>query len=169
MYHSNSIEEAAAALVRELLAAGKAVATAESCTGGWVATAITGVAGSSGCFSYGLVSYSNEAKQALLGVKPETLENYGAVSEQTVEEMATGALKVSSADLSVAISGIAGPGGGSAEKPAGTVWFAWGRQSAAGPQVDAAVHRLAGDREAVRWQSVLLALDGIRERLKADG
>lgn len=168
MQQSRSIEDAAAALVGELLAAGKTVVTAESCTGGWVATAITAIPGSSSCFSYGLVSYGNEAKQALLGVRAETLAEHGAVSEQTVNEMAAGALHVSGADLAVAVSGIAGPGGGSAEKPVGTVWFGWATQGAAGPRVDAALHRLRGDREAVRRQSVVLALDGVRDRLKAD-
>jgi len=169
MHHSKSIEEASRGLVADLLAAEKTVATAESCTGGWVAKALTDVPGSSGCFSSGIVSYSDRAKQALLGVSPATLEDHGAVSEATVREMATGALKMSGADFAVAISGVAGPGGGSVDKPVGTVWFAWATQNrVAGSSVDTALHRLQGDREAVRRQSVLLALNGIRERLKAN-
>jgi nicotinamide-nucleotide amidase len=168
MYHSNSIEEAAGALVQDLLEAGKTVATAESCTGGWVAKALTDIPGSSGCFSYGIVSYSNEAKQALLGVRRATLEEHGAVSEATVKEMATGALKLSRADLAVAVSGVAGPGGGSTDKPPGTVWLAWAmRDRVDATRIDAALHRLQGNREAVRRQSVLLALSGVRERLTA--
>ena len=170
MHRSVTIESAASALVTALLAAGKTVAVAESCTGGWVAKAITDIAGSSGCFSYGIVSYSNDAKEALLDVDPATLKEHGAVSEPTVREMATGVLDLSGADLAVAISGVAGPGGGTPEKPAGTVWFSWASRSPdGGVSVDAALHRLTGDREAVRRQSVVLALDGLRERIKANG
>jgi nicotinamide-nucleotide amidase len=170
MHRSDTIESAASALVTALLAAGKTVAAAESCTGGWVAKAITDIAGSSGCFSYGIVSYSNEAKEALLDVDPATLHEHGAVSEPTVREMAVGVLELSGADLAVAISGVAGPGGGTEHKPAGTVWFSWASRSSTGEaSVDAALHRLTGDREAVRGQSVVLALDGLRERIKANG
>jgi nicotinamide-nucleotide amidase len=156
----------ARALVAELLAAGKTLATAESCTGGWVAKAITDVPGSSGCFAYGIVSYSNEAKQALLGVDPATLREHGAVSEPTVREMARGALAASGADFAVAISGIAGPEGGTADKPVGTVWLSFASGATDGATIDAVLHRLQGDREAVRRQSVLVALQGIRERIK---
>jgi nicotinamide-nucleotide amidase len=170
MHRSDTIEEAAKALVEALLDAGKTVAAAESCTGGWVAKAITDIAGSSGCFAYGIVSYSNEAKEALLDVDPATLQEHGAVSEATVREMAAGVLDLSGADLAVSISGIAGPGGGTAEKPAGTVWFSWAsRNSKGGVSVDAVLHRLKGDREAVRRQSVVLALDGVRERIGRNG
>lgn len=161
-----SIDRLAQALVAELLAAGKTVSTAESCTGGWVAKVITDVPGSSGCFAYGLVSYSNEAKHALLRVDPATIRKHGAVSEATVREMARGALAASGSDFAVAISGIAGPGGGTAAKPVGTVWFSF----ASGPPEHAAIaavlHRLAGDRETVRRQSVVLALEGIRQMIK---
>lgn len=170
MHRSDTIENAASALVTALLSAGKTVATAESCTGGWVAKAITDIAGSSGCFSCGIVSYSDDAKQALLDVDPATLEEHGAVSEPTVREMAAGVLDLSGADLAVSISGIAGPGGATPGKPVGTVWFGWASRSPrGGVSVDALLHRLAGDRDAVRRQSVVLALDGLRERLDANG
>jgi nicotinamide-nucleotide amidase len=159
------IEALAGALVGELLAAGKTLATAESCTGGWLAKVITDIPGSSGCFAYGIVSYSNEAKQVLLGVDAATIGEHGAVSEATVREMAAGALEVSGADLAVAISGVAGPGGGTRDKPAGTVWFCWACRASGEVRVDAALHRLQGDREAVRRRSVELALNGVRERI----
>jgi nicotinamide-nucleotide amidase len=161
-----TIEDASAALVAALLAAGKTVAAAESCTGGWVAKAITDIAGSSGCFACGIVSYSNEAKEALLDVDPATLRRHGAVSEPTVREMAIGMLDLSGADIAVAVSGIAGPGGGSPDKPVGTVWFSWASRSRGGAvATDAATHRLTGDREAVRRQSVVVALDGVLGRI----
>ncbi len=161
------LETLAAALVAELTAAGKTLATAESCTGGWIAKALTDVAGSSACFGFGIVSYSNAAKEALLGVKPATLARHGAVSEAVVHEMAAGVLGVSGADLGVAVSGIAGPDGGSADKPVGTVCFGWSRRSGAGLEVTTGRRRFAGDRDAVRLQSVVVALEGVRERLGA--
>ena len=103
----------------------KKIVTVESCTGGWVSQAITQVAGSSGWFDRAYISYSNQAKRDMLGVKVRTLNKYGAVSRAVVEEMAAGALKKSGADFSVAISGIAGPDGGTDDKPVGTVWLAW--------------------------------------------
>lgn len=156
------IGRAAADLVRSLTARGRTVATAESCTGGWIAKAITDVAGSSGAFGYGVVSYSNAAKEALLGVRPATLAEHGAVSEATVREMAAGVLERSGADYAVAVSGIAGPEGGTPSKPVGTVWFAW---MSRGGDCEAERHRLEGGREAVRRASVLIALDGLRDRL----
>lgn len=160
-----SIAEPAAALVNELLAAGKSVATAESCTGGWIAKALTDVAGSSGCFGYGIVSYSNYAKESLLHVTPATLEEEGAVSEATVRTMAGSVLELSGADLAVAVSGIAGPGGGTAAKPVGTVWFAYGRRHASQIIVDSETALFHGDRATVRAESVRRALCGLRERL----
>lgn len=161
MTRTDSIEELAAALVRKLSAAGQTVATAESCTGGGIAQALTGVAGSSACFGYGIVSYSNDAKESVLGVRAETLREHGAVSEAVVREMAAGALELSGADLAVAVSGVAGPGGGTAEKPVGTVWFAWARR---GLETEAAVHHLDGDRAAIRAACVRLALEGLGAR-----
>ena len=166
MADNDVIDALATAVVDEYSQAGMTLATAESCTGGWIAKAITDIAGSSACLGYGLVTYSNGAKQALLGVRPATLESFGAVSESTVREMAEGVLDLSGADCAVAVSGIAGPSGGSAEKPVGTVWFAW---SCAGENVirtDAELHLLTGDRDAVRARAVVIALQGLRERVR---
>ncbi len=130
---------------------------AESCTGGGIAAAITAVAGSSAWFNAGLVTYSNAAKTKLLGVDADVLNTQGAVSEAVVRAMATGALRVADADLAVAVSGIAGPDGGTAAKPVGTVWLAW-----AGPAgVTAACHCFPGDRAAVRAHTVHAALVGL--------
>jgi len=134
------------------------VSTAESCTGGWVAKVLTDIAGSSVSFERGFVTYSNDSKQDMLGVKTQTLQKYGAVSEQTVMEMAQGALKNSRASLSMAVSGIAGPSGGSEEKPVGTVWFAWSKD---GKTTITQVHHFAGERESVRHQSVKQAILGL--------
>jgi nicotinamide-nucleotide amidase len=141
-----------------LRALGLMAVTAESCTGGWVAKVLTDVAGSSAWFERGFVTYSNAAKTELLGVSPQTLERFGAVSEQTVREMAEGALRHSRAQLAVAISGIAGPGGGTPQRPVGTVWFAWARHGAA-PRCEQ--HRFSGDRGAVRRGAVILVLQGM--------
>ena len=165
----DGIDELARTVVAELLAAGKTLATAESCTGGWISKTITDVAGSSGCFAYGIVSYSNGAKESLLGVSPAVLREHGAVSEEAVRAMAEGALRLSGADLAVAVSGIAGPDGGSAHKPVGTVWFGWACRQAGNIDVGAEMRRLAGDREAVRRQSVVLALQGVQQRIRTDG
>lgn len=139
-------------------ARGWRVATAESCTGGWVAKLITDVAGSSRWFDRGFVTYSNAAKQQMLGVRAETLAAHGAVSEATVREMAAGALARSEAQISVAVSGIAGPGGGSPAKPVGLVWFAW---ALAEGGIHARQARFDGDREAVRRQAAAVALEGV--------
>ncbi|MEJ2693342.1 MAG: nicotinamide-nucleotide amidohydrolase family protein [Candidatus Thiodiazotropha sp.] len=138
------------------------LAVAESCTGGWLAKVLTDLPGSSEWFDRGYVTYSNAAKQSMLGVDETTLEREGAVSEATVAAMSRGALRESGADLALAVSGIAGPGGGSAEKPVGTVCFAWQRRDAA-PQV--ARERFGGDREAVRRQSVRYLLSRLAEML----
>lgn len=141
---------------------GWTIATAESCTGGWVAKVLTDRAGSSAYVRAGLVTYSNDAKRELLGVTDQSLDEYGAVSEPVVREMVAGALAVTGADVAVAISGVAGPGGGSEDKPVGTVWFAWGRSPA---DAEAVVERFSGDRDQVRRQAVLFALQGVREFL----
>ena len=144
----------------ELLARGVRLVTAESCTGGWLAKAITDIPGSSGWFERGFITYFDAAKQEMLAVRAATLKEFGAVSEQTVLEMAQGALAHSRGDLAVAVSGIAGPDGGTPDKPVGTVCFAWAEKS--GP-VRAITRRLQGDREAVRVQAVGCALQGILE------
>ncbi|WP_318368514.1 nicotinamide-nucleotide amidase [Enterobacter sp.] len=138
-----------------LKARGATLTTAESCTGGWVAKVITDVAGSSAWFDRGFVTYSNEAKAQMIGVKPTTLEAHGAVSEPVVVEMAIGAIKAARAAYAISISGIAGPDGGSAEKPVGTVWF--GFASAAGEGITRC-ECFAGDRESVRRQATAYAL-----------
>lgn len=132
--------------------------TAESCTGGWIAKALTDVAGSSAFFECGMAAYSYEAKQAMLGVRPQTLEEHGAVSRETVIEMVSGALVHSGATVAVAVTGIAGPGGGTHDKPVGTVWIAWKRR---GGYPDARVFHFDGDREVVRRQTVAAALRGL--------
>jgi nicotinamide-nucleotide amidase len=149
--------------VGELLRAqGLMLATAESCTGGWIAKTVTDVAGSSAWFESGAVAYSYEAKQALLGVRPETLLKHGAVSEETALEMVSGALIHSGASIAIAVTGIAGPGGGTIDKPVGTVWLAWKRR---GGYPVMKRFLFDGDREAVRRQTVGTALEGLRQML----
>lgn len=143
---------------KQLLEQGVRIVTAESCTGGWLAKSLTDIAGSSAWFERGFVTYSNAAKQEMLGVHADTLETFGAVSEETVAEMAQGALSHSHGGLSVAISGIAGPDGGTSDKPVGTVCFAWATR---GASVRCQTQHFAGDRETVRRQSVCFALQGI--------
>ena len=165
MADHESIFKLSNALVEELAAAGKTVTTAESCTGGWVAKAITDVAGSSAVFAYGIVSYSNGAKESLLGVQLQTLQDNGAVSEAVVAEMAAGALGLSGADIAVAVSGVAGPTGGSPEKPVGTVCFAWAVRDGKTIKKDTSTEHFTGDRDLVRELTVVHALQGVRERI----
>ena len=160
-----AIAQPAGTLVAELVRRKMTVATAESCTGGWIAKALTDVPGSSGCFGYGIVSYSNAAKESMLGVENRTLAEHGAVSEAVVREMAEGALRQSAADIAVAVSGVAGPDGGSEDKPVGTVWFAWSMQVDGGISTDADLQRFAGDRDRIRTQAVIHALEGVSGRL----
>ena len=145
-------------VVEENRAAGRKIALAESCTGGLVAAAITEIPGSSAVFDRGFVTYSNEAKRETLGVSNDVIEAFGAVSIACVYAMAQGALEHSRADVAVAISGIAGPDGGTPDKPVGTVCFAWA--SADGILKSETLH-FEGDREAVRYQSVKTALEGV--------
>jgi len=152
------MNSAAQAVANALSAAGLRLATAESCTGGWIAKQLTDIAGSSGWFECGLVSYSNACKQHLLGVAGATLEREGAVSEAVVRQMVDGALACTDADVALAVSGVAGPGGGTAQKPVGTVWFCWGRRGGASA---VRLEQLAGDRDAVRRQAVIIALQGV--------
>jgi len=138
------------------------LATAESCTGGWIGAAITAVPGSSDWYERGFITYSYVSKREMLGVKAKTLQKFGAVSEQTVTEMAAGALAASYAHVAVAISGTAGPGGGTPEKPVGTVCLAWALR---GGEPVAETRHFAGDREAVRRQAVERVLERALELL----
>ena len=141
-------------LTARLAARGLTVSCAESCTGGLLAAALTRLPGSSAWFETGFVTYSNHAKQQLLNVNPTTLSHYGAVSEETVREMALGALIATKADYAISISGIAGPDGGSEDKPVGTVWFSLATKQ----RIWAKEQHFEGDREAVRTQAVRFAL-----------
>jgi nicotinamide-nucleotide amidase len=141
------------------------IVTAESCTGGWIAKALTDVAGSSGWFLGGVVVYSNQLKQSLLGVRPSTLASHGAVSEATAREMAVGALETLGGHLAVAVTGIAGPEGGQPGKPVGTVWFCWAWRQEGEIESRVALETFTGDRDAVRRQTVARALVEI-ERLQ---
>lgn len=157
-----TLDALAAAVGARLKAAGLVLASAESCTGGWVAQAMTSVSGSSEWFDRGFVTYSNAAKQEMLDVRDETLARHGAVSEETAREMALGALACSRAGVSLAVTGVAGPTGGTAAKPVGMVCFAWARRGGA---VQSEARRFAGDREQVRRESVIVALQGLIARL----
>ena len=155
--------ELAGDLGERLTAAGWRITAAESCTGGWIAKAVTDIPGSSGWFDTALVTYANATKERVLGVPAEDLARFGAVSEPVVRAMAAGVREWAGADLACATSGIAGPGGGTADKPVGRVWLAW-----AGPAgVATACHDFPGDREAVRRQTVAVALEGLLARVPA--
>ena len=151
------MHELAIKVGEELLKHGLSLTTIESCTGGWIAKILTDIPGSSGWFDRGFVTYTNESKQDMLGVQASTLHKHGAVSEQVVREMARGGLSRSRADVSVAVSGIAGPGGGTTDKPVGTVWLAW----AAGKNLRTLHVHLSGERSRIREQAVELALQGV--------
>lgn len=148
-------------LGQKLTAKGMFVTTAESCTGGMIAEVITSMPGSSHWFDRAYISYSYESKRQMLGVKENTLRNFGAVSQECAEEMALGALKFSHSHISVSCSGIAGPGGGSEDKPVGTVWISWAKQGAG--NIQSKLFNFEGDREAVRLQTTRAALEGLLE------
>jgi nicotinamide-nucleotide amidase len=150
-------------VAERLLNRGQRLVTAESCTGGWIAKVCTDLPGSSRWFVGGAIVYANTAKSLWLGVSPTVLEGEGAVSEATVRAMASGALERLGGDVSVAVSGVAGPDGGTPDKPVGTVWFAWARRQDGGIGAVAARERFAGDREAVRRLTVQRALRGLLE------
>lgn len=156
----DSLSQLAAELGRQLHALNAQVTTAESCTGGGIAEAITRIAGSSAWFEAGFVTYSNQQKTRQLNVPQSLFAQVGAVSREVVEAMVRGAQVQSSARFAVAVSGVAGPGGGSAEKPVGTVWLAWG----AGDEVTAECRHFSGDRDDVRRQTVIAALEGLIRR-----
>ena len=154
----NELFELARQLGQLLKLKGKKIATAESCTGGWIAQIITEVPGSSTWFDRGFVTYSNAAKMQMLGVTPETIDKFGAVSVQTATAMANGALANSDADCAIAVTGIAGPDGGSAEKPVGTVLIAWAYKNR---DIKVVQKKLTGNRHQIRRQSVKIALEGV--------
>ena len=156
----DELEGLAEELGRRLTERGWRAATAESCTGGWIAQCMTAIAGSSDWFESGLVTYSNAAKIALLGVDPMTIERCGAVSGEVAAAMAEGALRVAGADLAVAVTGIAGPSGGTSTKPVGTVWLGF---AATGMKVDAEMRHFDGDRREVRAGTVSFALERLIE------
>jgi nicotinamide-nucleotide amidase len=145
-----------------LKGAGLTLATAESCTGGWIGQAVTMVPGSSDWYDRGFIVYTNLSKLEMLGVMPDTLERFGAVSEATARDMALGALDHSQAQVGVAVSGVAGPGGGTPDKPVGTVCIAWARSDGT---VRSETHRFEGDRDMIRCRSVARALEGILDLL----
>jgi len=148
-------------LADHLLSRGWHLVTAESCTGGWVAKACTDRPGSSRWFRGGAIVYTDELKTVMLGVRPGTLAEAGAVSEATVREMAAGALEHLGGDVAVAVSGIAGPDGGTPAKPVGTVWIAWAFRSGSATEIRVQRHRFDGDRGQVRLQAVVAALAGV--------
>ena len=159
---SDALTTLATLVGARLKARGLLLATAESCTGGWVAQSVTSVSGSSEWFDRGFVTYSNDAKREMLGVRGETLVAHGAVSENSAREMAAGALDRSNAGVALAVTGVAGPTGGSPEKPVGMVCFAWALRGGA---VESETRRFEGDREAIRRQSVIRSLQGLLERV----
>jgi nicotinamide-nucleotide amidase len=160
---NDELTRVAANLGERLSAKGWRIATAESCTGGGVAAAITSVAGSSHWFGYGLVTYANEAKQQLLGVSEQSLALDGAVSESVVRQMVAGILRLSGAEIGVAVTGIAGPGGGSKEKPVGGVWFAWAIK---GEKTLTEYRQFSGSRQAVQQQAIIRVLQGAADCLE---
>jgi nicotinamide-nucleotide amidase len=149
---------------RRLLAKRRRVVTAESCTGGWISKALTDIPGSSQWFEMAFVTYSNAAKTRYLGVRAQTLVRHGAVSGEVAREMARGALRASDAELAVAVTGIAGPDGGSPSKPVGTVWFCWAERQGRRQRLRTRKVRFSGDRRAVRASAVALALRGLIAR-----
>ena len=153
-------------LASELIKRNARIATAESCTGGWIAKVLTDMPGSSAWFEYGFVSYGNSAKTTMLGVNPALIDKCGAVSAEVAEAMVTGALAAANAQLALAVTGIAGPDGGTPEKPVGTVWFAF---AAAGRGVVSTRQHFEGDRDTVRRQTVSTALTGVLKYLEQAG
>lgn len=155
-------------LAQTLLAKGFKIALAESCTGGLLAAQLTSLAGSSDWFERGFVTYSNQAKEESISVPKELIERYGAVSEEVAKAMAEGVLKNSLAQVSVAITGIAGPGGGSANKPVGMVCFAWGMRVADQIQTRSQTKRFSGDRQSIREQACVYAIESLLTQLTAN-
>ena len=164
---NSSITSLTQQLAQILLAKGFKIALAESCTGGLLAAQLTSLAGSSDWFERGFVTYSNQAKEESIGVPKELIERYGAVSEEVARAMAEGVLNHSLAQLSAAITGIAGPGGGSANKPVGMVCFAWGMQVDDQIQTRSQTKQFSGDRQSIREQACVYAIESLLEQLTA--
>ncbi len=164
---NSSITSLTQQLAQTLLAKGFKIALAESCTGGLLAAQLTSLAGSSDWFERGFITYSNQAKEESIGVPKELIEGYGAVSEEVARAMAEGVLNHSLAQISAAITGIAGPGGGSANKPVGMVCFAWGMQVDDQIQTRSQTKQFSGDRQSIREQACVYAIESLLEQLTA--
>jgi nicotinamide-nucleotide amidase len=164
---NSSITSLTQQLAQTLLAKGFKIALAESCTGGLLAAHLTSLAGSSDWFERGFITYSNQAKEESIGVPKEAIERYGAVSEEVAKAMAEGVLNHSLAQISAAITGIAGPGGGSANKPVGMVCFAWGIQVDDQIQTRSQTKQFSGDRQSIREQACVYAIESLLEQLTA--
>ena len=166
MADNNSIQEIARNVVKNAINCEVNLSVAESCTGGLISKLITDIPGSSNCFSHGLVTYSDDAKTKLLGINTEDLLRFGAVSEFTAKKMAERVAKINNSDFSLAVTGIAGPTGGTVEKPVGTVWIAWGVKIQDKFALESELFVFSGDRNEIRNQSAIKALLGINERIK---
>ena len=166
MADNNSMQEIARNVVKNAINCEVNLSVAESCTGGLISKLITDIPGSSNCFSQGLVTYSDDAKSNLLGINTEDLLRFGAVSEFTAKKMAERVAKINNSDFSLAVTGIAGPSGGTVEKPVGTVWIAWGVKIQDKFILESELFVFSGDRNEIRNQSAIKALLGINERIK---
>lgn len=166
MADNNSIQEIARNVVKNAINCEVNLSVAESCTGGLISKLITDIPGSSNCFSQGLVTYSDDAKSKLLGINTEDLLRFGAVSDFTAKKMAERVAKINNSDFSLAVTGIAGPSGGTVEKPVGTVWIAWGVKIQDKFILESELFVFSGDRNEIRNQSAIKALLGINERIK---
>ena len=166
MADNNSMQDIARNVVKNAINCKVNLSVAESCTGGLISKLITDIPGSSNCFSQGLVTYSDDAKTKLLGINTEDLLRFGAVSEFTAKKMAERVAKINNSDFSLAVTGIAGPMGGTVEKPVGTVWIAWGVKIQDKFILESELFVFSGDRNEIRNQSAIMALLGINERIK---
>tara|TARA_B100001564_G_scaffold351506_1_gene357460 strand:- start:558 stop:1073 length:516 start_codon:yes stop_codon:yes gene_type:complete len=166
MADNNSMQDIARDVVENAINCKVNLSVAESCTGGLISKLITDIPGSSNCFSQGLVTYSDDAKTKLLGINTEDLLRFGAVSEFTAKKMAERVAKINNSDFSLAVTGIAGPTGGTVEKPVGTVWIAWGVKIQDKFVLESELFVFSGDRNEIRNQSAIKALLGINERIK---
>ena len=166
MADNNSMQDIARNVVKNAINCEVNLSVAESCTGGLISKLITDIPGSSNCFSQGLVTYSDDAKTKLLGINTEDLLRFGAVSEFTAKKMAERVAKINNSDFSLAVTGIAGPTGGTVEKPVGTVWIAWGVKIQDKFALESELFVFSGDRNEIRNQSAIKALLGINERIK---